>query len=115
MVKEKKQEVNQLNRDVRREQYLVKKTARVAERLAEEKKAVEDQVLELKSNNAVVTAALHREQQKNKREVLADHLSHVRSLQKKEHQLEESVDSWAGRFVVVVGGGGLVVVAVVVW
>ena len=115
VVKQRTREVNQLNRQVQREQYLRKKGTRATEDVTDVAAAdarlftkqlegkdehihnLERQVAELKLNNKKLAGELDVERNKAKCDALAEHRKDIRRLQQKKMDLKESVEGWQER------------------
>lgn len=107
------QKAKNLNREVSREKYLAKKATRSVEdaiqavadaRLSAQQTIdwQQERIIALETKVKAVNKTLQIEVKKNKRDALAEHSESVRRLQKKQMELQSSIETWQTKYVVVV-------------
>ena len=112
-VKTYAQKAKNLNREVSREKYLAKKATRSVEdaiqavadaRLSAQQTIdwQQERIIALETKVKAVNKTLQIEVKKNKRDALAEHSESVRRLQKKQMELQSSIETWQTKYVVVV-------------
>lgn len=97
LAKERGRQVKELDQQVRREEYLLKKSSRAVEAAAEHIERQQADIIELDNRNKTMKKALHAEQTKTKSQALSEHRGDIRRLQKQKRKLNESIETWHTR------------------